>query len=129
MNNEAPERIWLIQKEISGHLTWIQTSGHNADDVQYRRVDPPAAPDERDKQLAHQIVMSGHSRYFDPTLIDTFAALLATVRAEVWDAAIDVAKAELVPDAAEGSIDEDFNAATNDVIRALESARTGKVEE
>lgn len=38
---------------------------------------------ERDAELAHEITLSGNSRYFDPTLSDKITAALATVRQEV----------------------------------------------
>lgn len=57
------------------------------------------------------------------------ADLLATVRREVWNAAIEIAKAELVPEPC-SELDESFNAATRDVITKLEKASaTGKGEE
>lgn len=37
---------------------------------------------ERDAELAHEITLSGNSRYFDPTLSDKITAALTAVRQE-----------------------------------------------
>lgn len=42
----------------------------------------PPTPDEADKVLAHEVLMSGNSRYIDPTLEDVFTAALAQARKE-----------------------------------------------
>lgn len=40
---EPPDRVWLTRKEISGHQTWVQASGHDDGEYEYVRV-PVAAP-------------------------------------------------------------------------------------
>lgn len=63
-------------------------------------------------------------------LLSDLLTVCATVRAEEREAAfkeaIEVAKAELIPNAGVGSTDADFNAATQDVIDKLEAALTEK---
>ena len=77
---------------------------------------------QEDKARAHEIMLSGKSRYFDPFLEDAIAAALATVRREVWQEAIRVAQMSAKKSQA-ASLDI---AAAEILIRRLEQAYANK---
>lgn len=40
MSTEAtPRRVWLKRAEISGHMTWIEASGHDEGEFEFVSVD------------------------------------------------------------------------------------------
>lgn len=40
---DAPERLWVRNAERDGHLSWMQSSGHDEGDVEYVRADVATA--------------------------------------------------------------------------------------
>lgn len=127
------EVIWLPEPENLAMVLLTEIERLNP-----RRVNPPAAPDERDKQLAQELVgtvfdnTSASHDTLKRTMIERATDWLATVRAEAREAAFNEVK-EAVRAVNIRSEKYPNRYASPAVVKsraesAAASARTGKVE-